>query len=90
MKLIISFHVKISTISFQDSIIIALCLGKCFKVLIKDRFELDEYIDVSDKITIEEETNFLNSDTEFHYVTHYRKLRKYFLNYLEISMTHDS
>jgi hypothetical protein len=29
---------------FQDFIIIALCLGKCFKLIIKEKFESDEYI----------------------------------------------
>jgi hypothetical protein len=45
---------------FQDSIITVLCLGKCFKLIIKEKFEMDEHIQISDKsipFTCEEETN---------------------------------
>jgi hypothetical protein len=81
---------------FQDSVTIVLLLGKCFKLLTEKKFGLDEHIDVPDKLissTFKEETNFLDSDTMLilkrHYVTHYRQLRKEFLNHLEDSMIHD-
>jgi hypothetical protein len=50
---------------FQDSIIKVVCLGKCFKTLIQDKFGLDADVDVAEQIipsTFEEETNFLNTD----------------------------
>jgi hypothetical protein len=63
---------------FQDSIIKVLCLGEFFKLLIKEKFELHEHIELPDKLilsTFEDETNLLDSDTmlilNLHYIIHY-------------------
>jgi len=70
---------------FQDSVIKVLCLGKCFKMLIKEKSGLDEYTDVTEKLipsTFEEETNLLNADgistLKGHYMTYYWQIRKDF------------
>jgi hypothetical protein len=83
--------------AFQDSIIKVLCLGKCFKILIKEKSGLDEHENVTEKLiqsTFEEETNLLNADgisiLKGHHMTHYWQIRKEFLNYLEDFMTQDS
>jgi hypothetical protein len=50
---------------FQDSIIKIICLGKCFKTLIRDIFGLDDDAAMTEPLipsTFEEETNFLNTD----------------------------
>jgi hypothetical protein len=50
---------------FQDSIIKVICLGKCFKMLIKEKSVLEEHVDVTEQLipfTFEEETNLLNAD----------------------------
>ena len=83
--------------AFQDSIIKVICLGKCFKILIKEKSGLDEHANVTEKLipsTFEEETNLLNTDgisiLKNHYMTHYWHIRKEFLNYLEDFLTQDS
>jgi hypothetical protein len=90
-------HQDLRDLAFQDSIIIAYCLEKCFKLTVKGKFELNEHIEVPDKLipsTFEEEANFLDSDTmvilKSHYTTNHRQLRKEFSNYSEDSMIHDS
>ena len=77
---------------FQDSVIKFLCLGKCFKIQIKEKYGLDEHTDVTEKLipsTFEEETNLLNEDgilnLKGHYMTHYWQIRKDFLNYLVLN-----
>jgi hypothetical protein len=50
----------------QDSIIIVLCQGKCFKLLTNQKFGLHEHLEEPDKLipfTFEKEINFLDSDT---------------------------
>jgi hypothetical protein len=69
---------------FQDSIIKVLCLGECFKTLIKEKYGLDnDDVDVTELLilsTFDEETNFLG----------YWQIRKDFLNYLDDFTTQDS
>jgi len=84
-------------LAFQDSIIKVICLGKCFKILIREKSGLDEHSNVTEKLipsTFEEETNLLNADgisiLKSHYMTHYWQIRKEFLNYLEDFLTQDS
>jgi hypothetical protein len=50
---------------FQDSIIKVLCLRKCFKTLIKEKYGLDDDADVTERLipsTFDEETNFLSTE----------------------------
>jgi hypothetical protein len=50
---------------FQDSVIKVLCLGRFFKLLIKENAGLDELTDVAKSLipsTFEEETSFLDED----------------------------
>jgi hypothetical protein len=82
---------------FQDSIIKVICLGKCFKTLIKEKAGLDIHADVTEQLipsTFEEETNLLNTDNiatlRMHYMARYWQIRKDFLNYLEDFTTQDS
>jgi hypothetical protein len=82
---------------FQDSIIKVICLGKCFKTLIKEKAGLDIHADVTEQLipsTFEEETNLLNTDNiatlRMHYMARYWQIRKDFLNYLEDFATQDS
>jgi hypothetical protein len=72
-----------------------LCQGKYFELIIRVKFGLDKRGTIYTLIpsTFEGENSFLDSDTMLiskrHYMTHYRKLRKEFLNYLEDFMTRD-
>jgi hypothetical protein len=72
------------------------CVRKCFKLLFKERFEINEDIEAPDKLIsskFEEGSTFLDSDgmliLKRLYVTHCRQLRKELFNYLEESMPHD-
>jgi hypothetical protein len=50
---------------FQDSIIKVICLGKCFKMLIKEVNQLGDDADVAEQLipsTFEEETNLLGTE----------------------------
>jgi hypothetical protein len=82
---------------FQDSVIKALCLGRSFKLLIKEKAGLDEQTDIAKSLipsTFEEETSFLDKDgmskLKKYYMSSYWKMRKDFLDYLEDFMTQDS
>jgi len=82
--------------NFQDAIIKVLCLGKCFKLLIKEKhgFENDEVPEKLIPSTFSEENAFLDPDNmvilKRHYVKYYLPLRKELLDYLEDLMTQDS
>jgi hypothetical protein len=74
--------------SFQDSIIKVICLGKCFKMLIKELNQLGDDADVAEQLipsTFEEETNLLSTDNietlRMHYMARYWQIQKDFLNY---------
>ena len=82
--------------NFQDAIIKVLCLGKCFKLLIKEKYDLE-----NDKVpeelipsTFSEEDAFLDPNNmvilKRHYIKYYLPLRKEILDYLEDLMTQDS
>jgi hypothetical protein len=67
---------------FQDSIIKVICLGECFKTLIKEKSGLDNDADVTELLipsTFDEETNFLNTEKieklRIHYMAHYWQIR---------------
>jgi hypothetical protein len=82
---------------FQDSIIKVICLGNCFKVLIKEVNQLGDDADVAEQLipsTFEEETKFLSTENieilRTHYMARYWQILKNFLNYLEDSTTQDS
>jgi hypothetical protein len=82
---------------FQDSIIKVLCLGRSFKLLIKEKAGLDEQADIAKSLipsSFEEETSFLDEDgmskLKEHYMAYYRQMRKDFLDYLEDFVTQDS
>jgi hypothetical protein len=82
---------------FQDSIIKVICFGKCFKMLIKEVNQLGDDADVAEQLipsTFEEETNLLSTENieilRTHYMAHYWRIRKDFLNYLEDFTTQDS
>jgi hypothetical protein len=82
---------------FQDSVIKVLCLGRSFKLLIKEKAGLDEHTDIAKSLipsTFEEETSFLDEDgmskLKEHYMASYWKMRKDFLDYLEYFETQDS
>jgi hypothetical protein len=82
---------------FQDSVIKVLCLGRSFKLLIKEKAGLDEQTDVAKSLipsTLEEETSFLDEDgmskLKEHYMAYYWQMRKDFLDYLEDFVTQDS
>jgi hypothetical protein len=82
---------------FQDSVIKMLCLGRSFKLLIKKKAGLDEHTDVAKTLipsTFEEETSFLDEDgmstLKEYYMASYWKMRKDFLDYLEVFVTQDS
>ena len=82
---------------FQDSVIKVLCLGRSFKLLIKEKAGLDEQTDIAKSLipsTFEEETSFLDEDgmskLKDHYMAYYRQMRKDFLDYLEDFVTQDS
>jgi hypothetical protein len=75
---------------FQDSIIKVICLGKCFKMLIKEKSGSDDDADVTEQFipsTFEEEINFPSPENietlRIHYMARYWQIRKDFLNYLE-------
>jgi hypothetical protein len=83
--------------SFQDTIIKMLCLGKSFLNLIKESHGLNEDDVIAEHMiptTFNEETEFLSdinlNGLKRHYMTFYWKVRKYFLDYIEDSMSHDS
>jgi hypothetical protein len=74
-----------------------LCLGRSFKLLIKENAGLDEQTDVAKSLipsTLEEETSFLDKDgmskLKEYYMASYWKRRKDFLDYLENFVTQDS
>jgi hypothetical protein len=78
----------------RDSIIKVICLGKCFKTLIKEKYGLDDDADVAEywiPSTFEEETNFLSTDNiktlRIHYLANYWQIRK---DYLEDFTTQES
>jgi hypothetical protein len=82
---------------FQDSVIKVLCLGRSFKLLIKENAGLDEQTDVAKSLipsTFEEETSFLDEDgmstLKEYYMANYWKMRKDFLDNLEDFETQDS
>jgi hypothetical protein len=82
---------------FQDSIIKVICLGKCFKTLIQEKYGLDNDADVAEQLipcTFEEETNFLSTENtvtlRIHYMAHCWQIRNDFLNYLEDFRAQDS
>jgi hypothetical protein len=59
---------------FQDSIIEVLFLGRCFKLLIREKAGLDEHTDVAKSLissTFEEETRFLDADRMTKLKEHY-------------------
>jgi hypothetical protein len=83
--------------SFQHTIIKVLCLGKSFLNLIKENHELHEDDVIAEHMiptTLNEETEFLSDSNlnsfKSHYMTFYWKVHKYFLDYIEDSMSHDS
>jgi hypothetical protein len=83
--------------NFQDAVIKTLCLGKCFKLLVKEKYGLGERDEVPEKLipsTFSDENVFLESDNMVilnrHYTNCNLKLRKELLNYLEDLMTQDS
>jgi hypothetical protein len=82
---------------FQDSIIKALCLGKFFKTLIKEKCGLDDDSGVTERLipsTFDEETNFLSTENietlRIDYMARYWHIRKDILNNLEDFTTQDS
>jgi hypothetical protein len=82
---------------FQDSVIKVLCLGRSFKLLIKEKAGLDEQTDIAKSLiqsTFEEETSLLDKDgmskLKEYYMARYWKMRKVFLDYLEDFETQDS
>jgi hypothetical protein len=82
---------------FQDSAINLLCLGRSFKLLIKEKAGLDEQTGVAKSLipsTFEKETRFLDEDgmsnLKEYYIAYYRQMSKDFLDYLEDFMTQDS
>jgi hypothetical protein len=67
-----------------------LCLGRYFKLIIKEKAGLDEQTDLAKCLilsTFEEETRFLDEDgmskLKEYYISNYWKMRKDFLDYLE-------
>jgi hypothetical protein len=63
---------------FQDFIIKVLCLAKCSKTLIKEKYGLHDDADVTERLipsTFEEETNFLSTENietlRIHYMARY-------------------
>jgi hypothetical protein len=65
---------------FQDSIIKDICLGKCFKMLIKEVNELDDDADVAEQLipsTFEEETNFLSTENIETFRIHYTDSKRF-------------
>jgi hypothetical protein len=83
--------------SFQDKIIKVLCLGKSFLNLIKENHGLNEDDVIAEHMiptTFNEETELLSdsklNSLKHHYMTFYWKVRKYLLDYIEDSMSHNS
>jgi hypothetical protein len=83
--------------NFQDSIIKILCLGKCFKLVLKEIHELGEHDNIPIKLvpsTFSEENTILDTDNivilKRHYMKYHVQLRKDLLNHLEDRMTQDS
>jgi hypothetical protein len=81
---------------FRDSIIKVLYVGKCLKVLIKEKYGLDDDVDMTERLTpstFEDETNFISTENietlRIHYMASYWQIRKDFLNYLEDFTKHD-
>jgi hypothetical protein len=82
---------------FQDSVIKVLCLGRSFKLIIKEKAGLDEQTDIAKSLipsTFEEETSFLDeegmSKLKEYYMASYWKMRKDFLDNLEDVVIQDS
>jgi hypothetical protein len=83
--------------SFQDTIIKVLCLGKSFLNSIKENHGLHEDDGIAEHMiptTFNEETELLIDSNlnslKRHYMTFYWKVRKYFLDYIEDSISHDN
>ena len=83
--------------NFQDSIIKILCLGKCFKLVLKELHGLGEHDNIPIKLipsSFSEENTFLDTDNililKRHYMKCYVQLRKDLLDHLEDLMTQDS
>jgi hypothetical protein len=79
---------------FRDAVIKILCLGKCFKLLIKETYGLGEHDESSrevNSIKFSDENVFLESDNmvilKRHYTNCYLKLSKVLVDYLEDLMT---
>jgi hypothetical protein len=82
---------------FQDSIIKILCLGRCFKLVLKEIHGLGEHDNIPTKLIpsiFSEENTFLDTDKiiilKCHYMKCYVQLRKELLDHLEDLMTQDS
>jgi hypothetical protein len=82
---------------FQDSVIKVLCLGRSFKLLIKEKAGLNEQTGVVKSLipsTFEEETSFLHEDgmskLNEHDMAYYWQMKKDFLDYLKDFVTQDS
>jgi hypothetical protein len=90
-------HRDLRDSSFQDTIIKILCLGKSFLNLIKENHGLNEDDVIAEHMiptTFNEGTEFLSysnlNSLKRHYMTFYWKARKYLLDYIENSISHDS
>jgi hypothetical protein len=80
-------------LSFQDTIINVLCLGKSFLNLIKENYRLHEDDVIAEHMiptTLNEETEFLSDSNLNSLKRHDMKLCKDFLDYIEDSMSQDS
>jgi hypothetical protein len=80
--------------NFQNSIIKTLCLGKCFKLVLKEIHGLGEHDNILIKLmpsTFSEENMFLVTDNiltlKRHYMKYYVHLRKELLDHLKDLMT---
>jgi hypothetical protein len=83
-------------LSFQDTIIKVLYLGKSLLNLIKENHGLHEHDVIAEHMiptTFNEETEFLSDSNlnilKHHYMKFYWKVSKDFLDYIEDSMSHD-
>jgi hypothetical protein len=83
--------------SFQDTIIKVLCLGKSFLKFIKDNHGLHEDDVIAEHMiptTFHEEMKSLSDSNlnclKRHYMTFYWRVRKYFLDSIEDSMSQDT
>jgi hypothetical protein len=91
------YHQDLKDPNFQYSIIKILCLGKCFKLVLREIHGLGEHDNIPIKLiplTFSEENKFLDSDNMLILKRHYRKcylqLRKELLDHLEDLITQDS